>query len=132
MAPPSHAYRRRDVERWQSEIVDDIPGGHTWVQPQDYRWFYNTTPPHARRISCHFLCLADRSKRSFFLAIETCIGRNSWRPGRNRFSKRCVSYKNTFGYTLPLSDSELVMDSGTVNDKWTGVYTTNPNILPNG
>jgi prepilin-type N-terminal cleavage/methylation domain-containing protein len=37
------------------------PGGYTKVQPENYWWYYNTTPPTGR-ISCHLLCLAYRAK----------------------------------------------------------------------
>ena len=118
----------------KAEIDMYCPGGYTRVQPQDYWWFYNTTPPTPGEYHVtSYVWLIDRNDQS--------------KPDRTKFvaprpqsflQKMSVSYKNTFGYTVPLSDSELVMDvtvsegSGTVNDKWTGIYTTNPNILPNG
>jgi prepilin-type N-terminal cleavage/methylation domain-containing protein len=100
------------------------PGGYTKVQPDTYWWYYNSTPPASEYHVTSYVWLMQRNDKtkpdpSGFVAPRTSF-----------VQKMSVSYTNNV--TLP--DSELVMDitvsEGT--DKWTGIYTSNPQILPNG
>src|SRR5204862_6446348 len=91
-------------------------------------WYYNTTPPTPGEyhVTSYVWLMArnDASKP----AVSGFV------TNRTFLRKMSVPYTNT----VPITDSELVLDvtvsegTGTVNDKWTGVYTANPGVLPNG
>src|SRR4051794_1630134 len=104
------------------------PGGYTKVQPDTFWWYYGTTPPTPGKyhVTSYVWLIARNDK--------TTPAPSGFTTNRSFVNKMSVSYTNT----VPVTDSELVLDvnvsegSGTANDKWTGVYTSNPGVLISG
>jgi type II secretory pathway pseudopilin PulG len=105
-------------------------GSWTKVQPLDYWWYYqspNPPTPGKYHVTSLVWLMARNDKNK-----PDPAGFHG-RP-KGFITKMSVPYTNLFN----LAETELVLDatisegSGTVNDKWTGVYTDNPGILPNG
>ncbi len=106
------------------------PGGYTKVQPLNYWWYYTGgppgTPPGRYHVTSYFWMMARSDKTrpdpAGFVAPKGFITKISVPPTN----------------TVPIAESELLADitvsqgSGTLNDKWTGVYTANPAELPTG
>jgi len=109
-------------------------GSWTKVQAVDYWWYYVGGPPvppgNYHVTSYAWLIQRDDTTKPDPTGFVAPTGYTK----KGFIRKMSQTYTNT----VTLTDSELVMDvtisegSGTVNDKWTGIYTANPNELPNG
>jgi prepilin-type N-terminal cleavage/methylation domain-containing protein len=125
----------------KSKEVLYCSGGYTKAQPIPYWWYYIGGPvsdppaPGKYHVTSYFWLIArnDSSKPDpTGFVVPTAPTANNFRYGF--ITKLSVPVTNV----QSIADSPMVADitvsegSGTVNDKWTGVYTSNPNELPNG
>ncbi|HSU53243.1 MAG TPA: prepilin-type N-terminal cleavage/methylation domain-containing protein [Candidatus Dormibacteraeota bacterium] len=105
------------------------PGGFTSVQDDDFWWYYHTTSPNIPEYRpTSYLWLFMRNDPN--------------KPDRTKFLTNNMGflrkYTVAFTNTVPLPDSVMVADvtmsqgSGTVNDTFVNMGTSNPQELPNG
>jgi len=120
------------------------PGGYTKAQPIPYWWYYIGAPPpdpippgfqNKYHVTSYFWLIARNDKAKpdpGLFVIPRAPTAGSFKYGF--ITKLSVPVTNI----LTIAESPMVADitvsegPGGVNDKWSGVYTSNPGELPNG
>jgi prepilin-type N-terminal cleavage/methylation domain-containing protein len=113
------------------------PGTKTSVQDIDNWWFFNSTTTPASDTGVKY-----RVTTYCWLFERQPVGSKDYDAGKPTRRADGVPYVQKLSARITssnnISDTELVTDvvvsegSGTTSDKFTGVYTANPTVLPNG